>query len=437
MKMNFKSLVSLSLLLGLSSVGMAFADPVLEKQHIDSAKDYARAGQWNYASYEWRAALSENPQSLPAIMGLADTLMQSEYPGEAVRFIEEARKTVQNKFLEQLYGKALEKAGRVADAERVYLHIMERSPLEVATYQRLMAIRPSLPPDDQKILSGYLEKTAAIASQSGRQALKTGLYDQAAANFAISTAYAPNGQDLNDYALVLLLSGQTEKALRQFGMLQKEQKESWQSYANLALVALGKNQPGLATQQMEKAISLCQDPAGKPMLYNNLGYIFENQSKWPEAINAYQHAMELNPRLIKARMNLAYAYQKNMDFKKSIETYRALLLEDPNNTVVMNKLGFVYELAHQERMALSMYRRAVEAKPAEQDGYYNLAILYRKMDKPVLADAEYKKLMELKFHQIEAGKGADKLARKSPTERSANLRLLDYVDVFFSPAVKG
>jgi tetratricopeptide (TPR) repeat protein len=411
-------------------------------QHLEAARGYMQTSQWSFANYEWRAVLTQSPQNVEANVGLAEALLKSGFPGDAVRHLEETRRFVSKLSIELAYGKALETVGNVMGAKAVYQRNLERVPLESESFGRLVALLPLLPDTEREALRDDLAQKSAEALRQGRDALKKRNYNLAAAGYKIGTALKPTIGDVNDYGLALLLMGQYEEARHQFERVQRNQANRWEVYANAAFAALGRGNPHEAAVNLEKALGLCRDDSKKSLLYNDLGFIYENQSKWQKARNAYEKAIEMNPGFTKSKLNLAYAYQKDMAYPEAIRVYQGILASDPGNTKVLNRLGFVYELANKNRQALQAYQKAIAANPREQDGYYNLAILYKKLGKTKQADLAYKRLMEIEFTKMETAKDGAK-ERKTGTpavveaaagqeSRSTDGRqLLDYVDVFF------
>lgn len=410
--------------------------------HIDAAKSYMATEQWNYANYEWRAALMEDPSNTEAHVGLVEALLRSGNAKDAAYHLSEVRRTLDKLSIELAYGKTLETLGKPVEAERIYLRILERVPLDSDAYGRLISLMGYLPSSKQKSLKAFLERKAEQTATQGRLALKHKQYTEAVENFAISTRYNPNIQDLNDYGVALLLLGHYDEAHQQFSLLKQAESQQWEIYANAALVALGKGRSTEATAQVERAITLCQDASKKPLLYNLLGFVYENQSRWPKARNAYERAIELAPGFKKAKLNLAYVYQKDMAYAEAIAAYRDMLRTEPRNAILWNRLGFVYELANKERQALDAYRKATAASPRDEEGYFNQALLYRKMGKTKAADLAYKKVMSLEFSVLEAGKAKQGAAlsnvsssdKVNTPDRDPKMKLLDYVDVFFSHA---
>jgi tetratricopeptide (TPR) repeat protein len=438
-KMPYSLCITLSCLaLSLSlTIPTARADDDLLKQHAASAREYMNSQQWDYAGYEWRAALSQNPKDPEANIGLAESLMRSGLSADAIRQLEEARKNITNNLpLELAYGRALELVQQNDKAMQIYLSNLNRLPLEAESFRRLVALAPKLPDTDRKKLENQLSKIALEASKNGRKALQEKQYQRAANYFAVSTVYFPNLSDLNDYGVVLLLLGQYDAANQQFGLLHRAQSAKWEYFANASFVSLGKGKTAEAAATMEKAIGLCPDTAKKALLYNDLGFIYENQGKWQKARSAYERSVELNPGFTKAKLNLAYAYQKDMAYENAIHTYRDILRKESSNPMVWNRLGFVYELAHREKQAISAYRHATELNPDDKEGFYNLAILYRKMGETQAADREHRRMMSIEFRQIENGKDINPVTRGQV--RDPRVRLLDYVDVFLTePALVG
>lgn len=419
------------------AIGGEEGDAAILNQHLEAARGYMQTKQWSFANYEWRAALAQNPQNVEANLGLAESLMKSGFPKDALHHLEATRQSVDKLSIELAYGKALETVGNVMEAKAIYQRNLERLPLEAESFRRLLALLPTLPETERETLRNDLAQKAARAIQQGREALKKKNYNLAAAGYQIGIIMKPTVGDVNDYGLSLLLLGQYEEARQQFDRVQRNQANRWEVYANAAFAALGRGNSHEAATNLEKALGLCRDDSKKPLLYNDLGFIYENQSKWQKARNAYEKAIELNPAFTKSKLNLAYAYQKDMAYPEAIRVYQDILSSEPGNAQVLNRLGFVYELANKNRQALQTYQKAIAAAPRDQDGYYNLAILYKKLGRTKQADLTYKRLMEIEFAQMETTKDrngtssaigtvADKKSRQSSGQQ-----LLDYVDVFF------
>lgn len=412
-----------------------------EQQHLEAAEGYANVGQWSYANHEWRAALAENPDSVPAHIGLAQTLMQSGQNKEAVRHLQDARKNIHKLTLDLTCAEALKRAGQTEQSANLYLEILEKVPKNGEAFRQLTYLLPDLKEHQQKTVKTYLEQRVTDASIKGRVAVKEGNYPQAVESFEISTAYAPKSRDFNDYAVSLMLLGRYDDALIQLDKIQELQALNWQHQANLALANLGKGQPERAGSDIERAIAQCANHSQKALLYNVLGFIYESQSKWLKACNAYQRALELEPGLIKAQMNLAYVYQKDQAYPEAINTYRDLLLREPRDISLWNRLGFVYELANKERLAILAYKKATELTPNDPEAHYNLTLLYKKMGRKKESDLAYKNVMRIEFQKMEAGERELSTLKTSGTgrqsgsnERNPKHRLLEYVDVFFSSA---
>jgi tetratricopeptide (TPR) repeat protein len=433
MTKHLKQWLILSLAIPVIALGFPGWAEAPETAHIEAAKGYMEAEQWQYAGYEWRMALEQNPNSLDANIGLAEMLLKSGHTEEAISHLELARNAIQKLPLDMVYGKALEQKGSYVKAAVLYQRMMNKSPLEPNVFGRLMALEPKLPAKQKKSLKIYLGKMAQSTSKKGNLALKEGKYNAAARYFAISTAYLPNDRDLNNYGAALLLVGNYDAAKAQFDKLKKAASGKWEYFANAAFASLGKGDSYDAATHMERAISLCDDNTKKPLLYNDLGYIYESRRKWAQARSAYERAIELNPRFTKAQFNLAYVYQKERNYESAIKVYKDMLARERNNTKALNRLGFVYELAHEERKAISTYKLATKVKPNEKDAFYNLSLLYRKMGEIKAADQAFKQMMAIEFNQLETS-GDSAKAKGNPASNSrvtAKNGLLDFADVFF------
>lgn len=419
--------------------GAQTTDPLVI-QHMQAARTSMSAHQWDYANYAWRTALSMDENNLEAHLGLAETLMQSGHASEAVQHLAALRKRFDRLSVELLYAQALEQVGQYRDAAAIYQNNLKRVPLEAQSFQQLVHLLPQLSAAEGSALRAFLQATRQDAMGQARQALVDRQYERLTRLLAIGTAYEPAPVDLNDYAVALMLQGRYEPAGRllpsilQVAQQASDASMSWRYHANAALILLGQRRSRQAVQQVETAIERCAQESDKARLYNILGFIYENQGKWPRAIHAYQRALTLDPALQKARLNLAYAHQKNMDFTQAVQMYQAAWRREPKNVHILNRLGFAYELGYKERLAIHAYRQAARLEPGHPEAHHNLALLYRKMGKNRLADQAYQKMMDIEFQRIESGQQAapSQPRRNADQERERQARLLDFVDVFFA-----
>jgi len=96
-------------------------------------------------------------------------------------------------------------------------------------------------------------------------------------------------------------------------------------------------------------------------VWNELGNIFARSNAYEDAVDAYNHAIELNPEFgwSYANLGLVYARQGKRDdamslYQKSLE----LLWTDTDKAYVWNRLGDVYRQAGKYNEAIEAYQTA-------------------------------------------------------------------------------
>jgi len=400
----------------------AYADEVSD--HISAARDYMADKQWSYANYEWRAALQKDPKNLEATLGLAQSLSLGGYLKESIEFLQKSRPDPPLSIIDLALAQEYQQAGDPISACDLYEGLLTRDRYNADTYKGAQAILPSLPKPRQDKLKAELDAGATESLKKAQDALNTKQYGDAAQYYEIPVAYFGTLNIVNDYGLVLLLSGQNQKASQEFSILTHQKTQHWLLYANSALASLSVGNTSQAVSQMEKAIGLGSNAKVKARLYNDLGYLYERSRRFMNARHAYEHALQLDPGLVKAQYNLGYILQKSQDYKGAMVIYNGLIAQNPNNAEAWNSLGFTYELMDKEKQALAAYQKAVEIDPRYKEAYFNLGALYKKMDKTANSAEAYKHVSEIQFQEIENPK-------LSP-ELQGQAKVLKYVDVFYS-----
>jgi len=307
-------------------------------EHIQAARSYMQAKQWDYASYEWRNILEQSPQNIEAQIGLAESLINSGLASEAIQQLEKAVKDVQSIELFLTLAKAYKNTQNYASAYDIYQEILSLNAYHPKAFKELKELLPKLSQEYRNRSSEILADTANEARRKANEALLNENFNQAAKYLEIVSLYTPKASTINDYGLALLLNGESQAAKNQFKRLDKIVKRSWRVNANLALLALSYGNMPKATEFMELALRLCDDSAQKAKLYNNLGYIYELSQRPSRARFAYEHALELDPGLTKAKMNLAYILIQTQNYKEAENTYKEIIRSQPNNAIAWNHM---------------------------------------------------------------------------------------------------
>ncbi|MBM4083842.1 MAG: tetratricopeptide repeat protein [Planctomycetes bacterium] len=168
----------------------------------------------------------------------------------------------------------------------------------------------------------------------------------------------------------------------------------WPHYA-LGYLYDNQQKPKESLDAFKKAISLAPDSAAAHV---GIGFAHMNANKNVEAIAEFEKAIAVDPNALDAYINLCYIHtHRTKDYAKAVEAGKKALKIDPENPWVHNNLGSVYY--HQGR-----YSEAVrEFKKAASNPRYdtpevaqlNLGFAYRRQQKLILAAEAYKKAIAL------------------------------------------
>lgn len=421
MHLNQKAIsVAFVLFMALNMLSALAADHQLE---ATLAREMMAKKQWEYASFQWRKILVDEPDNFDANLGLGETLTNSGFAAEAVTILTNLKDKHPKPDVFYALAKAQMERKDYPAVRDVYLSILEKQPFELRAIQGLKDVLGFLPEEDVNRIKAQIQSISDQAKAKGEESIKGNKFDAASKYYAIAAANSDKTSIKNDYGLSLILAGDSQRGFDEFNNLSKKNKiVVWQVSSNASLSLLSVGKTFAARKQMEKAIKLCKDPKYKAKLYNNLGYIYELSKRRTDAKYSYQHAIELDPTFTKSQLNLAYVEQKEREFEESVNVYKDILKREPKNSDVWTKLGFAYELLYKPKLAISAYQKAIELDPKNKEAYFNLGTLYKKMDKVKLSNDIYKKLMDQGFKEIEESSAA---AAETPS-------LLKYVDVFFS-----
>ncbi len=105
-------------------------------------------------------------------------------------------------------------------------------------------------------------------------------------------------------------------------------------------------------------------------------------ANWPEAIEAYEKALELAPDYADAYCNLGAVRYNQGQRAAARRAFEACLGREADHVEANFNLANVLEEMGEEGAALAHYRRALASDPLYPDLHINLALLYEKIDRP-------------------------------------------------------
>jgi tetratricopeptide (TPR) repeat protein len=97
------------------------------------------------------------------------------------------------------------------------------------------------------------------------------------------------------------------------------------------------------------------------------------------AIEAYQHALRIDPQKVKALINCGTLYYEDGNLEKASDCFERAVRLEPENALAHFNLGSVLEELGEADAARQHLRQAVRLDPSYPDGHYNLAYVCEKL----------------------------------------------------------
>ncbi|WP_052409638.1 O-linked N-acetylglucosamine transferase family protein [Paraburkholderia oxyphila] len=157
---------------------------------------------------------------------------------------------------------------------------------------------------------------------------------------------------------------------------------------SLGVLASSQRDHETAIELINKAIA--SDP-NYALCHMNLGEAYaskaqmsakaEQDEEKQKAIESYRKAIELNPKLIRAREKLGVLLLIDEDNRAAIDVFEELREQDPENLAAWQNLGLLWARVGEFEKAVSCGKRAVELDPTNPAVYSNLANVLIKQEK--------------------------------------------------------
>jgi Tfp pilus assembly protein PilF len=146
-----------------------------------------------------------------------------------------------------------------------------------------------------------------------------------------------------------------------------------------------------ALTEFQQAIDM---DASLAVAYNALGLVHHlSFAQLPEAIAAYQKALQLDPKFTEANTNLGNVYLAQARYEQAIPYFEKALADILYKTpyIAENNLGWCYYKKGEVQLGIDHIRGALVANPRFCLGHRNLGIIYTEMGQPEKALESYAK----------------------------------------------
>ena len=132
------------------------------------------------------------------------------------------------------------------------------------------------------------------------------------------------------------------------------------------------------TRELGEKVRVMAGPNADDWLATALEYEAEESTR-AEAIEAYDHALRIDPQKVDALINCGTLCYEEGNLKKAAEYFMRALQVDPENALAHFNLGSVLEEVGRLEAARLHLRNAVRLDPGYPDAHYNLAFVCEKL----------------------------------------------------------
>lgn len=201
---------------------------------------------------------------------------------------------------------------------------------------------------------------------------------------------------LNLYGLLCLSKGNPQKAIELLSKALIFNKDAY-IMTNLAKAYYMSSNIEKALVFYKQAVEL--QPSED--IYYSMGIAYKQLNHLDEAIESYKKALNINPNNYNALYNLAVVYSDNKNIRNAISIATKAEFINPNDVDIHTLLSTFYESQGEYEKSINHLEKA--AKLANNYlYYYNLGVLYSKIENKQKAIESYKKVLVLNPKHVES-----------------------------------
>ena len=256
------------------------------------------------------------------------------------------------------------RAGRLADAERIYWQILQADPANADALHLLGAIAHQVGKHEACV--ELLDKALAIdpgrgtvSSNRGLALHELGRYDEALASYDKALSLMPG------YAEALYNRGITLQKIERY-------PEALDSY--------------------DRALAIRPD---YPEALGNRGLVLQELMRYDEALDSYDRALSARPDFANALFNRGVVLQKAGRPDEAIASYDKVLSIDPGHAVALSNRGLALRELGRCAEALASCDRALSAKPEFAEAWSNRGLVLQSLGRHEEALASCDKALEI------------------------------------------
>jgi Tfp pilus assembly protein PilF/thiol-disulfide isomerase/thioredoxin len=203
----------------------------------------------------------------------------------------------------------------------------------------------------------------------------------------------PTLEALNNYAGVLLETGELAKADELLERTLTQFPRQVDALANLGTLRLKQGQPAAARDVFRQVLQSQPDDA---FSQHGLGSALFAINDLGGARGAFEAALRLDADNAAYRYSLASVLAASGEFGAALKEFEKVREARPDSAELANNLGILYVETGDPVKGEAEFRRAITVAPDDAAGYLNLAMLYGRQGKPAEARKVLQQLLSLK-----------------------------------------
>ena len=185
-----------------------------------------------------------------------------------------------------------------------------------------------------------------------------------------------------EYALqlaeALRSSGKPDQAVPVYGEVLARNPKSIVAFENLALCLMSLGQAGKAAQMLERALDIAPENA---TLWDLLGTAWTEQNRFPNAIAAFQKAIQLDETVPEAHNSIGGVLLRRGDFARSEPALRKAIELEPNYAEAHNNLANLLSSTARFEEARYHFEAALRIQPGNSGTRYDFAIALARVNR--------------------------------------------------------
>jgi tetratricopeptide (TPR) repeat protein len=169
------------------------------------------------------------------------------------------------------------------------------------------------------------------------------------------------------------MNNDLQKAEREFKLAVKLQPDSEEAVTTLAYLY---NEEGDATRAVQ-VLSSVPDAGRSAKMYSALGYTYEQQKQYKQAIDAYRRAIELDRDNLDAIRGLAENLMNDGQTDAALEQYKVIADANPEDAQTYLHMAEIYRKSGKFDLALENLKKAESMVQDSIEVPYNMAAVYQ------------------------------------------------------------